>query len=180
MKSLIILRTLMFAGPIVVRTEEVLIVVFVLILWACAIALFFNRWGKIRMLEPYQPKFHEEEHRPSCPLVELTNPVVGQVCKWLLNITIFYRDYSHCEQLIYFYIQKNGLNHTCTLIVHRKNEIICENNYEYFYTRVSFLKIFNKNILKIFSNTSSIPSVFDDKHTILAYWLFFFFLTPLQ
>lgn len=81
MKSLIILRILMFAGPIVVRTEEVLIVVFVLILWACAIALFFNRWGKIRMLEPYQPKFHEEEHRPSCPLVELTNPVVGQVCK---------------------------------------------------------------------------------------------------
>lgn len=74
---------LLAVGPIVIRTEEVLIVVFVLVLWAGAIALFFNRWGKIRMLEPYQPKFHEEEHRPSCPLVELSNTGVGgvgQVC----------------------------------------------------------------------------------------------------
>lgn len=62
-----------------IRTEEVLIVVFVLILWAGAIALFFNRWGKIRMLEPYQPKFHEEEHRPSCPLVELSSTGIAQV-----------------------------------------------------------------------------------------------------
>lgn len=44
-----------------------------MILWVAAIALFFNRWGKIRMLEPYQPKFHEEEHRPSCPMVELAS-----------------------------------------------------------------------------------------------------------
>lgn len=53
----------------IVHTEEVLIVLFVLILWVGAIALFFHRWGKIRMLEPYQPKF--QAHRPSCPLVEL-------------------------------------------------------------------------------------------------------------
>lgn len=60
-----------FLGPkLVVRTEEVLIVVLVLILWVAAIALFFNRWGKIRMLEPYQPKF-QQQHRTSCPLVEL-------------------------------------------------------------------------------------------------------------
>lgn len=60
-----------FPGPkIIVRTEEVLIVLFVLILWVGAIALFFHRWGKIRMLEPYQPKF-QQQHRPSCPLVEL-------------------------------------------------------------------------------------------------------------
>jgi hypothetical protein len=58
------------AGPIlVVRTEEALIVIFVLILWMVAIALFFHRWGKIRMLEPYQPKFIQE-HRTSCPLVD--------------------------------------------------------------------------------------------------------------
>lgn len=75
-------------GPIVVRTEEVLIVVFVLILWAAAIALFFNRWGKIRMLEPYQPKFHEEEHRPSCPLNELANPAIAQVRIFLFCIFI--------------------------------------------------------------------------------------------
>lgn len=59
------------AGPkIIVRTEEVLIVLAVLLLWVGAIALFFNRWGKIRMLEPYQPKF-QQQHRASCPLVEI-------------------------------------------------------------------------------------------------------------
>lgn len=51
------------------HTEEVLIILFVLILWVCAIALFFHRWGKIRMLEPYQPKF--QAHRPSCPMEEM-------------------------------------------------------------------------------------------------------------
>jgi hypothetical protein len=60
-----------FAGPkIVVRPEEAAIVIFVLVLWVGAIALFFNRWGKIRMLEPYQPKF-QQEHRVSCPLIDL-------------------------------------------------------------------------------------------------------------
>jgi hypothetical protein len=53
-----------------VRPEEAAIVIFVLVLWVGAIALFFNRWGKIRMLEPYQPKF-QQEHRVSCPLIDL-------------------------------------------------------------------------------------------------------------
>uniref|UniRef100_A0A0A1X3Z4 Frizzled-7 n=2 Tax=Zeugodacus cucurbitae TaxID=28588 RepID=A0A0A1X3Z4_ZEUCU len=39
-------------------------------LWVGAIVLFFNRWGKIRMLEPYQPKF-QQQHRSSCPLVDI-------------------------------------------------------------------------------------------------------------
>ncbi|XP_039296446.1 uncharacterized protein LOC111056862 [Nilaparvata lugens] len=56
-------------GSVVIRTEEALIVIMVLVLWVAAIALFFNRWGKIRMLEPYQPKFHQE-HRPSCPAAD--------------------------------------------------------------------------------------------------------------
>ncbi|XP_034173893.1 uncharacterized protein LOC117601351 isoform X1 [Osmia lignaria lignaria] len=58
-------------GPdaVVVRAEEALIVILVLFLWAAAIALFFNRWGKIRMLEPYQPKF-QQQHRPSCTTIE--------------------------------------------------------------------------------------------------------------
>lgn len=64
--------SLSLTGPkVIVHTEEVLIVLFVLVLWVGAIALFFHRWGKIRMLEPYQPKFVVEAHRPSCPLVEL-------------------------------------------------------------------------------------------------------------
>lgn len=42
------------------RGVEVGIVVMVLIVWAGAIALFFNRWGKIRMLLPYQPDYKEQ------------------------------------------------------------------------------------------------------------------------
>ncbi|CAG7730181.1 unnamed protein product, partial [Allacma fusca] len=56
---------------VIVRGEEIGIVVVVLLLWVGAIILFFNRWGKIRMLEPYQPKFCED-HRPSCPMAEVT------------------------------------------------------------------------------------------------------------
>ncbi|XP_034949506.1 uncharacterized protein [Chelonus insularis] len=58
-------------GGIVVRAEEAFIVIFVLLLWVAAIALFFNRWGKIRMLEPYQPKF-QQQHRSSCAIVDST------------------------------------------------------------------------------------------------------------
>ncbi|XP_072746011.1 uncharacterized protein [Anoplolepis gracilipes] len=43
-----------------IRGVEVGIVVLVLIVWAGAIALFFNRWGKIRMLLPYQPDYKEQ------------------------------------------------------------------------------------------------------------------------
>lgn len=40
---------------------EVGIVLIVLMVWAGAIALFFNRWGKIRMLLPYQPDYKHEQ-----------------------------------------------------------------------------------------------------------------------
>lgn len=61
--------TLAHQPVVIVRAEEALILIMVLVLWIAAIALFFNRWGKIRMLEPYQPKFIQQ-HRPSCPLVD--------------------------------------------------------------------------------------------------------------
>jgi len=65
-------------SPIIVRAEEALIVLLVLVLWIAAIALFFNRWGKIRMLEPYQPKF-QQQHRSSCPMVDMNGPIGLQV-----------------------------------------------------------------------------------------------------
>lgn len=49
-----------------VRPEEALIVIFVLILWIGAIGLFVHRWGKIRNCEPYTPKFEADDHRGSC------------------------------------------------------------------------------------------------------------------
>lgn len=83
------------AGGLNVRAEEVGLVLLVLLLWAGAVALFFNRWGKIRMLEPYQPKFIDAPrgslaiagsnagaplvmsgtHRPSYPLIEIAHQV---------------------------------------------------------------------------------------------------------
>lgn len=64
-------------SKIVVRPEEALIVILVLILWVGAIGLFFHRWGKIRMLEPYTPKF-EADLRPSCPLTSMDPIVVNR------------------------------------------------------------------------------------------------------
>lgn len=43
------------------RGVEIGIVLLVLVVWIGAIALFFNRWGKIRMLIPYQPDFKQEQ-----------------------------------------------------------------------------------------------------------------------
>ncbi|XP_034248388.1 uncharacterized protein LOC117649603 [Thrips palmi] len=43
-----------------VRGVEVGIVLLVLLVWVGAIVLFFNRWGKIRMLLPYQPDYKEQ------------------------------------------------------------------------------------------------------------------------
>ncbi|KAF7994550.1 hypothetical protein HCN44_004022 [Aphidius gifuensis] len=79
------------AGSVVVRTEEALIVTLVLLLWVAAIALFFNRWGKIRMLEPYQPKF-EREHRSSCAIID-TNTLPLRTCS---KFNIHCVDHSLC------------------------------------------------------------------------------------
>ncbi|XP_065173372.1 uncharacterized protein [Atheta coriaria] len=40
---------------------EIGIVLIVLLVWVAAIALFFNRWGKIRMLLPYQPDYKQDQ-----------------------------------------------------------------------------------------------------------------------
>ena len=47
-----------------VQAEEIGIVLVVLLLWAAAIALFINRWGKIRAMEPYNP-YVETEPQPA-------------------------------------------------------------------------------------------------------------------
>ncbi|XP_074106278.1 uncharacterized protein LOC141532021 isoform X2 [Cotesia typhae] len=57
-------------APIQVRAVEIGIVMMVLLVWAGAIALFFNRWGKIRMLLPYQPDYKEQ----------LKVPGTGAIC----------------------------------------------------------------------------------------------------
>ncbi|XP_044733769.1 uncharacterized protein LOC123296372 [Chrysoperla carnea] len=84
-----VFTTLQEHPVIIVRAEEVLLVVLVLMIWVAAIALFFNRWGKIRMLEPYQPKFEQQAaaggpggagHRSSCPIGTGIDSAVNTGC----------------------------------------------------------------------------------------------------
>lgn len=53
--------TLILLSHLQIRGVEIGIVLIVLMVWAGAIALFFNRWGKIRMLLPYQPDYKHEQ-----------------------------------------------------------------------------------------------------------------------
>lgn len=49
--------------PLIVRNEEIVIVSVVLFIWISVILIFINRWGRIRMLEPYLPDYKS----PSIP-----------------------------------------------------------------------------------------------------------------
>lgn len=62
-------RGLVRTSGTLVRAEELGIVLVVLSLWAAAIALFINRWGKIRLMEPYHP-YIETEATPNAPQVQ--------------------------------------------------------------------------------------------------------------
>ncbi|XP_047736119.1 serine/arginine repetitive matrix protein 2-like [Hyalella azteca] len=64
-------------GPRVVRVEEVSLIVLVLALWMVAILLFVHRWGKIRMLEPYQPEYKPITEPGTPPGSTLTGPIIG-------------------------------------------------------------------------------------------------------
>ncbi|CAG0888573.1 unnamed protein product [Darwinula stevensoni] len=54
-----------------VRGEEIGIVLLVLFVWVGAVSLFFHRWGKIRMLEPYQPSYQEHMHNCSIAAAQI-------------------------------------------------------------------------------------------------------------
>lgn len=82
-----------------VRGVEVGIVVLVLIVWAGAIALFFNRWGKIRMLLPYQPDYKEQLKVPGTGVCAAANAAYTQhsrqhICSQHLNCSSHHMDSS--------------------------------------------------------------------------------------
>lgn len=67
-----------------VRSEELTIVAIALLFWVATICLFFNKWGKIRMLEPYQPAYRESSsttfavhHHPSIHNMQNCSPGSG-------------------------------------------------------------------------------------------------------
>ena len=67
-------RGLVRTSGTTVQAEEVGIVLVVLFLWAAAIALFINRWGKIRAMEPYNP-YVETTAPPIQPPIQPSNQV---------------------------------------------------------------------------------------------------------
>ncbi|XP_013791053.2 uncharacterized protein LOC106474903 [Limulus polyphemus] len=56
-----------YNGSFEVHEEEIVIVVLVLVVWVAVILLFFNKWGKIRMLEPYQPEYRSPPYNSTIP-----------------------------------------------------------------------------------------------------------------
>ncbi|KAM7345877.1 uncharacterized protein ACRADG_011971 isoform 2-T22 [Cochliomyia hominivorax] len=76
-----------------IRGVEIGIVLIVLMVWAGAIALFFNRWGKIRMLLPYQPDYKHEQLK-----VPGTGVCSGGVCNGQHSHQF---DSSECGALAY-------------------------------------------------------------------------------
>lgn len=67
-----------------VRLVEISLVGMALVLWAGAIVLFFHRWGKIRMLLPYQPDYKEmKNNTASCTTCSMTphHQVRSPLCK---------------------------------------------------------------------------------------------------
>lgn len=69
----IIIAGCFFAYFFQVRGIEITIVVLVLMVWIGAIIMFFNRWGKIRMLIPYQPDYKDTQLK--VPGTGACNPV---------------------------------------------------------------------------------------------------------
>lgn len=63
------------------RGVEVGIVVLVLMVWVAAIILFFNRWGKIRMLLPYQPDYKETQ-------LKVTKVTASEVPKHFITLSL--------------------------------------------------------------------------------------------
>lgn len=47
-----------------IKMDEAVIVIFVLCFWMGVIALFCNKWGKIRHLEPFHPDYKEPDPEP--------------------------------------------------------------------------------------------------------------------
>ena len=66
-------RGLVRTSGTLVRAEELGIVLVVLSLWAAAIALFINRWGKIRLMEPYHPYIETETTPTNTNAPPITN-----------------------------------------------------------------------------------------------------------
>lgn len=83
-----------------IRGVEIGIVVLVLMVWAGAIGLFFNRWGKIRMLLPYQPDYKQDQLKVPGTGVCATGACNGQ----------------HSHQVTPLMVIMNSLN--CSLINH--------------------------------------------------------------
>ena len=74
-----------------VQAEELGIVLVVLFLWAVAIALFINRWGKIRQMEPYHPYVETEAPTPTNTIPTTIPQMSNQVILYIIILGSFSR-----------------------------------------------------------------------------------------
>ncbi|KAL1497834.1 hypothetical protein ABEB36_008723 [Hypothenemus hampei] len=77
-----------------VRGVEIGIVLIVLVVWVGAIALFFNRWGKIRMLLPYQPDYKQEQLKVPGTAACAAAVASGNICAHHATTTICQQGYA--------------------------------------------------------------------------------------
>lgn len=88
-------RSSIIVSDELVSPLDLTLIIFVLLLWATTILMCINKWGKIRMLEPYQPSFQasddDDYSSTTTATAKKTTPVVGNIrvpstsCKSTLN-----------------------------------------------------------------------------------------------
>lgn len=74
-------------------------------MWAGAIALFFNRWGKIRMLLPYQPDYKQEQLKVPGTGVCSAGACNGQHSHQV-NISSFFINIKFVSSIFYYFLYK--------------------------------------------------------------------------
>lgn len=88
-----------------VRGVEIGIVLLVLLVWIAAIALFFNRWGKIRMLLPYQPDYKQEQLKVPGTAACAAAVATGNSCTHQSGDHICQQVVNFCVSFLIFFLK---------------------------------------------------------------------------
>jgi hypothetical protein len=100
--------------------------------WAGAIALFFNRWGKIRMLLPYQPDYKQEQLKVpgagACANTTCNGQHSHQVNHPTFNLSPYHNQFCILLSIVYVYVYAivfccyNSPHHNGSLAIWLKNQ----------------------------------------------------------
>lgn len=133
-----------------IRGIEVGIVVLVLFVWAGAIALFFNRWGKIRMLLPYQPDYKQDQLKVPGTGVCAAGACNGQHSHQVTSLTVmiiftFYLISFLIHHLINFlYLNRSFYFYLLNLLLQKLN------NVKYLFTKFGLILLWRRTFNNFF------------------------------